>query len=319
MAVSIERAIQSALQRHLELTLGNVTVWDHWPDASAPLPDRCVSIIRVPARRDELLQPEVAATENVHDTMPTRVTAGVVVDVLTAVVALNDVKATWNAHCASTDSHRAADAAHLITSADAFDLATAIALANEARGDFNLHAGSGTYHDVGDSKNRITAVEAFDLPSLVTLAEQLRTRVNAHYAARYYHWRIRACELPLQLDVWGKYEKFRDEILADLEPALNVDATPARLDGGDPVRNGVLLSLQDGWEHTVADVLFDAPSLEDSEDAALTGTWRATYRGTADFNLLVRAQSARLARVVFRTTVYEASVVGADIVTTTEP
>jgi hypothetical protein len=45
--------------------------------------------------------------------------------------------------------------------------------------------------------------------------------------------------------------------------------------------------------------MFDAPRRSDSPNAQRETEWRATYEGTADFTLSVKAQSSRMARIVF--------------------
>jgi hypothetical protein len=315
---SVERALQRSIATwiRLQLTaaLPTLQVHDHWPDASTRLVHPTISVLRVSgARRDTLVDPQNVGHVNVHDEMPARIDVPVVTDTSSAIVALNEFKARWNAHCASTASHRSADATNVVAAADAFDQATAIPLAIACKAAFLAHAPSDVFHDAGDLRSTVTAPTPFDESSLVAIAQQLRIGGNSHFVARHFLWRIRACELPLQLDCWAASEAGRDDLMARLDAVLNADATPGLLDGGAPARNGLLLELASGHEGVVADVVFDNPDLEDASEEAKRQEWRATYRGLADFNLTVRAQSARLARLKFSNTVYESTIVGAPI------
>lgn len=313
MAVTIDQAVANAVAARLRARLADATVLARWPDGSKPLAAKTITVLAVPARDDTLLQPTQVGSENIHDEIPTRVTAGIVVDLTTALAALNDVKATWNAHAASTSAHQAADATNVITAAAALDLGTGVTLANEAKADVNAHVGSTTYHEAADALTAITAADAIDLGTLVTLTEQLRQRVNAHYVARVYLWRLRAAELPLQLDVWGTSFDERDDLLARLTPELDADATSALLDGGGP-RTGLLVDVGDGWSG-IADVTFGPPQRRDEPDAVRRAEFRAMLTGTADFMVTVKAQSARLARATFRANNYDAD--GGAVVTYT--
>jgi len=315
--VSVERALQRSvaawIRSQLSAALPDLVVFDHWPDASQRLPPLAISVLRVSgARRDTLLDPQNVGHVNVHDEMPARIDVPVVTNTSSAIVALNEFKARWNPHCASTASHRSADATNVVAAADAFDQATAITLAIACKAALLAHAPSDVFHDAGDLKSTVTAPTPFDEPTLVGIAQQLRIAGNSHFVARHFIWRIRACELPLQLDVWAQYEAQRDDLMARLDAVLNADATPDLLDGGDPARNGLLLQLADGHDGVVADVLFDSPDLEDADAEAKRQEWRATYRGLAEFGLFIKAQSPRLARVKFQSTVYESTKVGVE-------
>ncbi len=317
--VSIEQAVARALAVRLRSRLVDVTVFEHWPDPERELPEKAISILLAGKRQDTSLQVTQVGSENIHDELPTRALVPIPLDLPTSIVALNVIKSTWNAHDASTTVHRNADVTNVITAPDAFDLASAIFLANAIRPLIAPHVTSTVYHDVADSLSQVTKPLAFDLGSLVALALDLLAQVNKHYAARVYEWRIRVCDQPMQLDVWTRFHAVRDDLMAQLETELNVDATAERLDGPfSPVRNGILLDIADGWEGTVADIMFDAPMREDTVRSKSTSEYRATYAGTASFALIVKAQSARLARAVFRTSLHELdSLVGVTPLTTT--
>lgn len=95
---------------------------------------------------------------------------------------LNDIKAKYNAHCASVVHHNAADAINPCLVADATDLPTSLALANALKGAFNLHRvePTGPVHATNDTKNVITAPNASDLPTVITLAEDIDTKYRDH-------------------------------------------------------------------------------------------------------------------------------------------
>jgi hypothetical protein len=67
----------------------------------------------------------------------------------------------------------------------------------------------------------------------------------------------------------------------------------------DPVRNGLVVPLGDGWTGT-ADCYFDRAEVFDSPDAAARSEYRASLRGFFDVDLTITAPSARLAVVRFR-------------------
>jgi len=114
-----------------------------------------------------------------------------------------------------------------------------------------------------------------------------------------YRWRARACQQPLQLDVWAHSDVARGDLLARLEPALN--ASKARsmpslgLAHADPVEQGLALLLDDGWSG-FASYWFDEPAITDAPDAVQRSEYRATYRGWAAMQLTIDAESPRLAR-----------------------
>jgi hypothetical protein len=114
-----------------------------------------------------------------------------------------------------------------------------------------------------------------------------------------FTWRLRALRQPLQLDVWARHHPARDELLADLDVALNAGmGATLGVANADPVRHGVVVQLADGWTGT-ADCFFDRPELTDSPDAATRSEYRATVRGWTDVDLTITAPSARLAVVRF--------------------
>ncbi len=115
-----------------------------------------------------------------------------------------------------------------------------------------------------------------------------------------YTWRMRLCKQPMQLDAWARSDIARDDLVARLDRALNAsESDSVGATRADPVRNGVLLRVGDGWDG-FADFLFDAPEAFDTPDAAQRCEYRATYRGHAWMDLTMRAESPRLVAVTLR-------------------
>lgn len=112
-------------------------------------------------------------------------------------------------------------------------------------------------------------------------------------------WQVKMCELPIQIDVWANTDPARDDILAQLDIALN--AGEAALGGfnPDPANSGVLVNVGDGWSSTTADFTFDGPEVVSDDDAALRSEFRATILGTAYMMLTVDKLSAKQKVVTF--------------------
>jgi hypothetical protein len=124
-------------------------------------------------------------------------------------------------------------------------------------------------------------------------------RVDTGPHVSLFTWRMRALRQPLQLDVWARHHAARDELLAELDVALNAPMSATiGVSSSDPVRHGVVVPLGDGWTG-MADCFFDRPEVSDTPDAAARGEYRATVRGWADVDLTVTAPSARLAVIRF--------------------
>jgi hypothetical protein len=102
---------------------------------------------------------------------------------------------------------------------------------------------------------------------------------------KLYTFARSACIQPIQLDVWAIYDYDRDDIVARLDDALSANlVTTAGVANDDPVRDGVLLPLSDGFGG-YCDFTFDGPLKDDSPDAASRAEFRATYTGTAAAHL----------------------------------
>lgn len=112
---------------------------------------------------------------------------------------------------------------------------------------------------------------------------------------RLYRWRVLERTQPLQLDVWAQYQATRDDMIAALDVALNTGFGTA----GDPVGNGLVLALGDGWTGR-ADFVFEGPDVDNGPEAARQSEWRATYRGEARVALYVDAESAKMAQIILK-------------------
>jgi hypothetical protein len=111
-------------------------------------------------------------------------------------------------------------------------------------------------------------------------------------ASRTFHWKVKAVEQPVQLDVWARYDAQRDDILAQLDDALHQGtATTLNAPFGSPTRDGPLLALDadDGHEGYV-DFTFEGAFNNDTPDAHTRAEYRATINGAATMSLVVKTQ-----------------------------
>lgn len=96
-------------------------------------------------------------------------------------------------------------------------------------------------------------------------------------------YEIASVTQPLQLDVWCTSETDRDDLVKKLADALSlgVGVTLAQgATGGDPVRNGILLPLADGWSGNV-DITFDRARRVNTSDSETRSEYRAMALGAA--------------------------------------
>jgi hypothetical protein len=210
---------------------------------------------------------------------------------------------SYQAHRVSLGAHQAADTVNAVTAPAATDLPSAITEAENLRAVLNAHELATIPHQNPDTRDGVTVPTAADLPSLIVLLKALIRALAKHYVARVDVWSIRGCRLPVELDVWTQYEATRDTILAQLEPLLNADPFLSAGQGlwpGEPGRNGVVLQLGDGWSGVV-DFDFNAPRLSQTATSQQVSEFRAMYLGFVDFQLLVKAQSSRLASIQLQT------------------
>lgn len=306
--VTIEQAACNALASFLGARLPGVTVSSRWFDRDQELPERAISIILAGAPREEMLQPEVQRHDVIHTAISTRLSNTPPTDLPSTIIKLNAARASYEAHRVSTAAHASADTTNAVTEPEAFDLDSAIDLSTDMRSVINDHLPAGA-HTTPDEENTITAPVATDLPSLRTLTIAITNALNKHYVARLYTWRVGEIEHGLQLDVWAHYEAVRDEMLAQIVPLIN--AAPSASAGfsyDDPVRNGTIVPLGDGWEGNYADFEFDSPRREQTGATEKQGEYRAMYSGVLTCFQLIKAQSPRMA--LMRLTRTEAGRIG---------
>lgn len=304
MAVPIEQAACNALKAWLQSKLPDVVVSQDWPAAEPDLPEKAITILLAGEGKEELLQPQVVDQAIIHAAVSTTLSVVPATDLPTAIAKVNVQAGSYEAHRASTAAHQAADSTNVLTAPVATDLPTAIARANNLRTVVPAHIAFATSHENLDDQTAITAPAATDLPTLLVLVNDINRALNRHYTARLYTWRIAEIERPVQLDVWAaKYARDRNDLEARLVPLLNACVQEsAGLGFDDPVENGVIVALADGWTGTTADFQFDAPARELSADQTKRGEFRTTYRGTLFVPKLVVAQSPRLAMMQLQRT-----------------
>lgn len=116
-------------------------------------------------------------------------------------------------------------------------------------------------------------------------------------------WQVAACQQPVQLDVWAHTDVDRDDILAQLDTLLRAGSTAIPgIYNPNPVGQGVLVALADGWDEmgTTADFVFEGPELLDEPMTPNRADYRATYRGDAYVMLAIPAVSARQKTLSFK-------------------
>jgi hypothetical protein len=119
-------------------------------------------------------------------------------------------------------------------------------------------------------------------------------------------WRLMACTQPLQLDVWAQSDFERDDIMAQLDTALNAGESSLAGAYANPVGHGCLVAVADGWPaSTTADFVFNSPDIDDSPESAKRSEWRGTYRGEVHVMLSVTKVSARQVSIVFKQKLHE--------------
>jgi hypothetical protein len=87
---------------------------------------------------------------------------------------------------------------------------------------------------------------------------------------------------PVQLDIWATTDDDRDDIIAQLDVALNAGAaaTTGLALSDNPVRDGVLLPLVAPFSGFI-EAWIDEPEIFDDPDAVQRGEYRASYYGEA--------------------------------------
>lgn len=107
-------------------------------------------------------------------------------------------------------------------------------------------------------------------------------------------FRLKACTQPMQLDIWTTSDVERDDIIAQLDIALNVGEASYISTYVDPVGPGCLLAVADGWPaSTTADFVFENPRVDDSPESVKRSEYRATFTGNCYVALSVTKTTAR--------------------------
>lgn len=146
-----------------------------------------------------------------------------------------------------------------------------------------------------------------DLPIDVQLLKKTNRGSNQVDAV----WQVAACTQPFQLDVWSTTDVGRDDILARLDDLLHADQSSLTSSFcPTPAGTGALIAIQDGWQETgsTADFVFDAAELATTADAVGRSTYRATFRGEANFMLTVTSTTARQVSINFQLRISETDI-----------
>lgn len=124
----------------------------------------------------------VSIQREVHkvDDTSNKVTSADATDQTSVNTLLNEIKADYNTHRASTTYHRAADTTNAVTSADATNLASSLTLANEIKADLNAHFIQSGVHMVDDTENLVSKENAVDLTTVKELANQHKEKYTEH-------------------------------------------------------------------------------------------------------------------------------------------
>jgi hypothetical protein len=134
---------------------------------------------------------------------------------------------------------------------------------------------------------RTSRVDAFGL--------WLATRTNVGPTRAQVQFMFGAVEQPIQLDVWASTDVDRDDILGQLETVLYAGIKSTINVSGDPVRDGVLLPLADGFTGNV-DFFFEDTTIDDTPEQIQRLEFRATIGALARFAITVDANVPRMLR-----------------------
>lgn len=100
-------------------------------------------------------------------------------------------------------------------------------------------------------------------------------------------YQLGGIEQPMQIDVWATSDAERDDILAQLDTVLYAGIDQTLGLPGDPIRDGLLLPLLDGYEGNNCDYWFDEPEIDDTPGAVQRSEFRAIFFGEARMSLIV--------------------------------
>lgn len=184
-------------------------------------------------------------------------------DTATAITLLNEIKADYNLHRASTTYHKAADSTNTVSSSDATDLSSAITLANEIKDDINAHQIESGVHYTDDLENVITTADAVDEDTLVQLTNEIKVDYGYHLSEETDGRRLYVSDVH---SVTGYIQKTGVEFPVDKDPPVFCEWDD---DGDDwikihtnynPPDTGDLVFVHYEYEHTLNDSTNTIPS-----------------------------------------------------------
>lgn len=108
---------------------------------------------------------------------------------------------------------------------------------------------------------------------------------------------IAAIEQLLQIDIWAANQIQRDDILARLDIAFNMDVINNGID------HGLILPVLDTdtyWSDSFFDFWFESPEIDDAPYNTGVDEWRARFRGHLWAMLAVNRQTARQTVIKFK-------------------
>jgi hypothetical protein len=301
--VSIEQAGLNQLSNWLTSNLTDCRVFSEWPSAEVFKEDKVISIIQAGIRQDEYTDPNVVGTETIHGEISPIITAANAVNQSSAIALLSTCQQSYSSHIIEDITiHQAADSINILTLPTPVTLQDAYDVATEMLAILPEHFISSIAHEETDTQTNLISLIVNSVPTLIIAVNKIKNALNAHYATKIYLWMIKCCRLPVQLDIWSNFNAGRDEMISELEPALNAnpyDTAGFGYPSSEPVRNGCIFQLSDGWLGTV-DFDFNEPTVSDTNDENQQRQFRATYRGFSDFSLYIKAQSPRLNKVTLK-------------------
>lgn len=127
---------------------------------------------------------------------------------------------------------------------------------------------------------------------------------------KLYTWRVNVVRQALQLDAYAPHEAKLDELSVAIMAALrrgegytldasHVPAGVTPIYWGNPVRDGIILALDPASTYDgFAAFLFDGATPIQDAEGARTRDWRAMWRGELGVDLLIQAESPRIARIL---------------------
>lgn len=193
---------------------------------------------------------------------------------------VNELKADYNTHRASTVFHVAADSTNVVASANATDLATAITLVNEFKADFNAHLEQSGVHQVDDSTNPVTVANATNLQTAVALAHALKDAYNAHLVNAGSHGHD---------DTSNATAASNAVTLSDAHTLLNelkADFNLHRAQSGTHLSSDTAVATADSSDSTTAQALANALKVKFNAHFAST-----TFHPTADTAVIATADA----------------------------